>query len=106
MAAPPLFMALLLTTRPLQSLGLRRPSWRFLAGAAALAVLLLLPLVDLTEFVLGLFPGIKELIRQYHPLTEALDGLRTAPAEPMPACSGLWPRICCFWVCCRRCARS
>src|SRR5207253_2430859 len=40
-AAPPLFMALLLTTRPRQGLALRLPSGRALLGAGALAILIL-----------------------------------------------------------------
>src|SRR5207253_5725523 len=47
-AAPPLLMALLLTTRPRQGLGLGLPSPRALLAAAVLAVLLLPPLAKLT----------------------------------------------------------
>jgi sodium transport system permease protein len=75
-AAPPVLMALLLTRRPRESLALRRPSLTTLLTAAALAVLLLPPLMELTSFVLSQFPEMKELMRQNHPFTQALEDLR------------------------------
>jgi sodium transport system permease protein len=76
MAAPPLFMAVLLTTRPRESLALRRPSLGSLVAAVALSLLLLLPLVQLTQFVLSQYPAIKDLLDQNQPLTEELRRLR------------------------------
>jgi sodium transport system permease protein len=75
-AAPPILMALILTRRPRESLALRRPSLTTLLTAAALAVLLLPPLMELTSFVLSQFPEMKELMRQNHPFTQALEDLR------------------------------
>jgi len=61
-AAPALFMALLLTTRPLQGLALRRsPGWAW-PIAAVLAILLLPPFSALTLFLLDQFPQIKQTL--------------------------------------------
>ncbi len=75
-ATPPVLMALILTRRPRESLALRRPPLRTLLTAAALAVLLLPPLMELTSFVLNRFPEMKDLLRQNHPFTQALEDLR------------------------------
>jgi sodium transport system permease protein len=61
-AAPPLFMALLLTRRPLQGLALRRPKWWSWPAAALLAVLLLPPVVGLTLAITELNPGFKQAV--------------------------------------------
>jgi sodium transport system permease protein len=45
-AAPPLFMALFLTSRPRLALGLRPPPWWAWPAAAVLAVLLFLPMME------------------------------------------------------------
>jgi sodium transport system permease protein len=58
-ATPPLFMALLLTTRPLQGLSLRWPAWWTWPASAALAVLLLPPFFVLTIWLLDQFPHLK-----------------------------------------------
>jgi sodium transport system permease protein len=76
MAAPPILMALLLTRRPAESLALRRPPPQAMLGAALLAVLLLFPLVELTNYALRQFPEVEELLRQNHPFTQALGELR------------------------------
>src|SRR5262249_40092688 len=55
-AAPPLFMVLLLTTRPSQGLSLRWPPWWTWPAGAALAVLLLPPFSALTLLLLDQFP--------------------------------------------------
>jgi sodium transport system permease protein len=61
-AAPPMFMVLLLTTRPRQGLALRLPpSWAW-PVAIALAVLLLPPFVSLTLLLLEQFPHIKQTL--------------------------------------------
>ncbi len=65
-AAPALFMALLLTTRPLQGLSLRRPPWWAWPLAAGLAILLLPPFIALTLFLLEQFPQIKQTLLEAH----------------------------------------
>ena len=67
-------MALLLTRRPAESLGLRKPPARAIFSAVLLAVLLLLPLVELTSYALHQFPEVEELLRQ-QPFTQALEQL-------------------------------
>jgi sodium transport system permease protein len=61
-ATPPLFMVLLLTTRPLQGLALRWPPRWAWPVAVVLAVLFLPPFVALTLFVLEQFPQIKQTL--------------------------------------------
>jgi sodium transport system permease protein len=61
-AAPPLFMALLLTTRPMAGLALRRPPWWAWPTALVLALLLLPPFAALTVFILEQFPQIKQTL--------------------------------------------
>jgi sodium transport system permease protein len=71
-AAPPLFMALLLTKRPRQGLALRLPpAWSWPASAL-LAVLCVPPLAWLTLLILSQFPGLKLLLEEHHPLSGAL----------------------------------
>jgi sodium transport system permease protein len=74
--APPLFMALLLTTRPRQALALRLPPLSTFLAAVALAGLLLVPLSELTLFVLRQFPLLRELLDQRQPLVEELHTVR------------------------------
>src|SRR5262245_28633992 len=74
-ATPPLFMALLLTTRPLGGLGLRLPPWWAWPAAALLPFLVLPPLTELTLAVLRQFPALKTLLEQNHPLTRELQSL-------------------------------
>jgi sodium transport system permease protein len=57
-AAPPLFMGLLLTTRPRASLSLYRPRLTYLVVA-----ILLLPLAELTANVLSQVPALDELFK-------------------------------------------
>ena len=71
-AAPPLFMALLLTTRPRQGLALRLPPWWSWPAAAVLAVLCVPPLAWLTFLVLDQFPALKLLLQEYAPLAGTL----------------------------------
>jgi sodium transport system permease protein len=77
-AAPPLLMALLLTTRPNHGLALRWPSLRALLAAVVLAVLLLPPLAKLTLTVLRQYPQLEELLRERQPLVQELGALRSA----------------------------
>lgn len=85
-AAPALFMALLLTTRPREALGLARPSARSLAAAALLAFLLLPPLSELTVYVLRQFPGLMDLLAEQNALTGELRALGggEGPLAPGP----------------------
>jgi sodium transport system permease protein len=76
--APPLFMVLLLTTRPLHGLALRWPPWWIWPAGAALACLLLPPFSALTLLLLDQFPQIKQA---------AAAGLPNALAKPPAA---LW----------------
>jgi sodium transport system permease protein len=70
-AAPPLFMALLLTTRPRQGLALRAPpAWSWPA-ALCLAVLTVPPLFELVQTVRDQVPSLGKVIEQYNPLTGA-----------------------------------
>jgi len=59
----PLFMALLLTKRPIQGLGLRLPPLWSWPAAAILAVILFLPGIELTYYLLNQFPGIRDSLR-------------------------------------------
>jgi sodium transport system permease protein len=61
-AAPPLIMVVLLTTRPLHGLSLRWPPWWIWPAGAALAVLLLPPFSALTLLLLDQFPQIKQAV--------------------------------------------
>jgi sodium transport system permease protein len=61
---PPLLMALLLTTRPRYGLGLRLPPPQALVSAAALVLLLVLPLTDLGGWLLASFPQLKQLLTE------------------------------------------
>jgi sodium transport system permease protein len=74
--APPLFMAILLTTKPIQGLALRVPRFVDLLIAVLLACLLLPPLSELTLLVLRQFPVLKELLHQKQPLVEELRGIQ------------------------------
>jgi len=58
-AGPPLFMALLLTSRPRQVLALRWPAWPYLAAAV-----LLVPLVDLAVSEAHRFPRLLVLLKE------------------------------------------
>jgi membrane protease YdiL (CAAX protease family) len=78
-------MALLLTTRPLRGLGLRRPPGWSLAAGALLAVVVLPPLAALTLFVLRQFPGLQALLEEYHPLTRELRALTEEGPAPVGA---------------------
>lgn len=72
-AAPPLFMAVMLNTRPFAALALRRPpNLREVGIAAALAVLLLPPLAALTQAAAAWLP---DLLRDPHPIVVILRAL-------------------------------
>jgi sodium transport system permease protein len=63
-AAPALFMALLVTMRPRQGLALRLPPWWAWPAALALAVLLFVPGAELTYLTVQAL-GIKDQLREY-----------------------------------------
>jgi sodium transport system permease protein len=77
-ATPPLFMAILLTTRPGRGLGLRLPPWWAWPAAVLLAVLVVPPLAELTLAILRQFPVLKTLLELNHPLTRELHSLAGA----------------------------
>jgi sodium transport system permease protein len=79
-AAPPMLMALLLTTRPRLGFALHVPSPWSLVAAGILSVLLLPPLAELTLAILRRFPTLVELMRQRQPLVHELEGLRGGSA--------------------------
>jgi sodium transport system permease protein len=64
-ATPPLFMALLLTRRPGEALGLRRAPWWGWPAAAALAVLLFLPALEYTHLIVENVPNLKVTLEEY-----------------------------------------
>jgi sodium transport system permease protein len=74
-ATPPLFMALVLTRRPRESLGLRLAGPRVFALAGLLAVSLLLPLSELTVYILKRYPSVMELLAENNPLVTELKTL-------------------------------
>jgi sodium transport system permease protein len=74
-AAPPLFMALVLTTRPLRGLALHNPPWWSWPAAILLALLVVPPLALLTLAILRQFPALEALLEQYQPLTRELRAL-------------------------------
>jgi sodium transport system permease protein len=75
-AAPPLFMALLLTTRPRTSLNLRLPRPPYLLAAA-----LLLPLAELVRHALTRLPGLLQMLLRYNAhITSAYGGPDRGPA--------------------------
>ncbi len=75
MVAPPLFMVLLLTTRPQLGLGLTMPPWWAWPVAGLLGFLVVPPMSELLFWILNQFPGLKLLLEQYHPLTTELQAL-------------------------------
>jgi sodium transport system permease protein len=78
-ATPTLLMALLLTTRPRQGLGLRLPSFGALLVAALLAVAVLPPLTNLTAAILHQFPRLQELLNENQLFVQELRTLRDGP---------------------------
>jgi sodium transport system permease protein len=83
-AAPTLLMALLMTTQPALSLGLRPARPRSFGLAALLAVLLLLPLSEVTVFILQRYPGVMDLLAEHNPLTAQLKALGRSGGSALP----------------------
>jgi len=71
-AAPAAFMALLLTTRPRQSLALRLPTTRQVLTAAFLVLLVFPPVAALTRVILSEFPALEPLLSEGMALAEAI----------------------------------
>src|SRR5207247_10931905 len=78
------FMARMQNTRPRDELYLRRPDWKALGLAAALAVLLLAPLAELAQSAFGWFP---QQLNDPHPLARMLRAMR----EPSIGAAGSLP---------------
>jgi sodium transport system permease protein len=71
-AAPPLFMAMLLTSRPLQCLALHPTAPRHFLVGILLVGLLFPPLASFTLFVLSRFPGLEQLSQEGQTMAEQL----------------------------------
>jgi sodium transport system permease protein len=72
LVVPAIIMAILLTTRPRQALGLVPASPQALGSALLLSLVLFPPLAEATQWILGQFPGLKEMLKEHHPLAEEL----------------------------------
>lgn len=99
-AAPVLFMTLLLNTQPRASLALRAPTWRELLLAAVLAMLLLPPLAGLAVTVFSRFDNLTRLLEDRQPLMQSLraliEGQALRPDEVFPyfVAFALLPAVC------------
>jgi len=96
-ATPALLMALLLTTRPLAGLALRRPAWLSLPLAALLAVALLPIFAELTLLILAQFPQLRDLLALNHPLTRELAAIAQGESTlgvPLFVVLGIMPAWC------------
>src|SRR4029077_7728612 len=67
---PPLIMALVLTTRPLEGLALRVPPPGALFSAVLLVLVLALPLAELPGYFLREFPEVEKLFRENDPVAQ------------------------------------
>jgi sodium transport system permease protein len=99
-AAPPLFMALLLTTRPTRGLNLHWPPWWAWLAAGLLGIVMTPPFAELTRYILNQVPALRVLLEQYHPLTGELQHLQDRPPPTLgPRLQyllvlGLLPAVC------------
>ncbi len=93
-AAPPLFMALVLTTRPLRGLGLRRPPWWAWPAALLLAVLLFPPVTALTLAILKSFPELARDILHSGGARETLGGTEVPGTWEFALVLGVLPALC------------
>ncbi len=89
MAAPALFMALLLTTRPVEGLSLRLPPWWAWPAAAVLAVFLLFPCVEAIRILIHQMPEKLEPLVKEHARSVAV-GSDTAPGFDLSTALGRW----------------
>jgi sodium transport system permease protein len=83
-ATPPLLMALLLTRRPRQTLGLRLVGFRVFGLAGLLAISLLLPLAEITVYILQHFPHLMELLAENNQLAIELKALGRSDNSMLP----------------------
>ena len=92
-AAPVLFMVLLLNARPRESLFLKFPPWRDIGVAAVLALLLLPPLTALAQVVFTKNQFLTKLLEEHQPL---FDEWRTGqmPYGPTILVFGLLAAVC------------
>jgi sodium transport system permease protein len=67
-AAPALFMSLILNTRPRDGLFLRWPAWRDIGVAAALSLLLLPPMAALAQVIFTSNENLTRLLEEHQPL--------------------------------------
>jgi sodium transport system permease protein len=67
---PPVFMALVLTTRPVEGLALRVPPPGALFSAVLLVLVLALPLAELPGYFLREFPAVEKLFRENDPVAQ------------------------------------
>jgi sodium transport system permease protein len=88
--APPILMAVLLTTRPRLGFAWHFPSPWSLVAAGILSVLLLPPLAELTLAILRRFPALTELLSQRQPLVQELQ------AMGKPGASSWWLHLLVF----------
>jgi sodium transport system permease protein len=91
-AAPPLFMALLLTTRPRRTLGLRLPRFGYMVVA-----LLLVPLAELAHYAMNQFPGLMAVLQDRLTMiasARALDGGEAGPWWEYVLVLALLPAVC------------
>jgi len=99
-AAPVLFMTLLLNTQPRASLALRWPTWRELMVAAVLALLLLPPFAALAVTVFSRFEHLTKLLEERQPLMQSLRALidakdlRLEEVLPYLLAFALLPAVC------------
>jgi sodium transport system permease protein len=90
-AAPALVMTVLLTSRPRETLILRRPPWLATPAALLLAVTLHPAAKALQEVVARLYPVSEEIEQALRPIDEMF---RAAPFWPMVLVLALTPAIC------------
>ncbi|MCI0681095.1 MAG: CPBP family glutamic-type intramembrane protease [Gemmataceae bacterium] len=99
-AAPVLFMTLVLNTEPRASLALRVPTGRELLLAAVLAVLLLPPIAGLAVTVFSTFENLSKLLEDRQPLVQSLraliegDSLSSGDVLPYFVAFALLPAVC------------
>jgi sodium transport system permease protein len=83
-ATPPLFMAIVLTTRPGLGLGFRRPPWWAWPSALLLALFIVPPFNELLGVLWQRYPGLRNLPELHHPLTRDLPELASAVSGASP----------------------
>jgi sodium transport system permease protein len=96
-AGPPLFMALLLTTRPARGLALGLPPWWAWPAAVVLALLLVPPGAALTLFILEQVPALRQTLLEAQGVSGAagpqLSGGPAVPWLALPVLGAL-PALC------------